>query len=118
MSPTAERPTETFRRFVYHVVQLQARRIVREEDLRSSLNVNFAKGGPLTFTTMNRTRRTFGRTCSISASSVSDREPVFLYRVFNVASARHQRRDHRRARQSEGLVARCVAAGERPARYQ
>jgi hypothetical protein len=85
MSPTADPPTETLRRFVYHVDQLQARRIIREEDLRSSLNINFAKGGPLTVRHHEPDEEDLRSYLLDFRKLVSDREPVFVYRVFKVA---------------------------------
>jgi hypothetical protein len=82
---TTDEPNETLRRFVHHVDQLRARRIIREEDLRSSLNLNASRETPLQVSHHEPDEEDLRSYLLDFRKFIAEQEPVFLNRVLNVA---------------------------------
>jgi hypothetical protein len=85
MSTPSELPIETLRRFVYNVEQLQARRLIEEQDLTGSMNLSAAKGGPLKIRYHEPDEEDFRSYLLDFRKFMAAREPIFLNRVLEVA---------------------------------
>jgi hypothetical protein len=85
MATPQEPSTETLRRFVYHVDQLQTRRIIRDDDLRSSLQIKGGTHKPLVTNHHEPDEEDLRSYLLDFRKFTMKGEPVFINWVFGIA---------------------------------
>lgn len=86
MAGESEAPVEALRRFVYQVDELQARRVLQEQDLRSSFSLNApAINAPVSVSHHEPDEEDLRSYLLDFRKFMAVNDPVFLGRVLNVA---------------------------------
>ncbi len=79
------RSRETLHRFVAYVEELRSRRIIQNDDLRSSMTVKAEMGGPVDFSHHEPDEEDLRSYLLGFRKCLAQKEPMFLGRVFNLA---------------------------------